>query len=257
MPVLLFGIGVFAVVAGLVMIGFGIPINEFSFGNTLINAGTTAAIGGLIIIAVGVAVRQLRRIADMLADPAQAAGLARLPLPLGDDLEPPAATRKGPGLGPSPALTPALGTQGGNQVANQGANQGGRVPYPPRPKADAFAVEPEPAPMDERPDESFAPLLRNPDEASLPLDEDISLSPRHPQGARAPGAVPPGSLDRTSDTFDWRTPPAAPSAQQSAAAAAAAGQLRRHAGCAAAAGQLRRHAGCAAAAGQLRRNVAC
>ncbi len=72
MPVLLFGIGVFAVVAGLVMIGFGIPINEFSFGNTLISAGTTASIGGLIIIAVGVAVGQLRRIAGMLADPAQA-----------------------------------------------------------------------------------------------------------------------------------------------------------------------------------------
>jgi hypothetical protein len=215
MPVFLFGIGVFAVVAGLAMIGFGIPINEFSFGNTLISAGTTAAIGGLVIIAVGIAVRQLRRIADMLADPAQAAGLSRLPLPL-DELEPAAASRKAPGLGAAvaPALTPALGTPG----SNQGGDQGGRVAYPPRPKADAFAVEPEPAPKtgaypDERPGESFAPSLRNPDEPSLPLDEDISLSPRHPQGARAPGAV---SLDRTSDTFDWRTPPAAPSVQQSA-----------------------------------------
>lgn len=79
-----------------------------------------------------------------------------------------------------------------------------------RPASDPFALEPEPAPMGERPDQSFAPSLRNPDEASLPLDDDISLSPRYPQGAPAPAAVPPGSLDRTSDSFDWRTPPAAP-----------------------------------------------
>src|SRR5262245_31256737 len=68
MAVLLFSIGAFALVTGLVMVGFGIPINEFSFGNTLISAGTTAAVGGLIIIAIGVAVGQLRRIAGMLAD---------------------------------------------------------------------------------------------------------------------------------------------------------------------------------------------
>ena len=67
MAVLLFSVGTFALVAGLVMVGFGIPINEFSFGNTLISAGTTAAVGGLIIIALGVAVGQLRRIAEMLA----------------------------------------------------------------------------------------------------------------------------------------------------------------------------------------------
>jgi hypothetical protein len=203
MPVLLFGIGVFAFVAGLVMIGFGIPINEFSFGNTLISAGTTASIGGLVIIAVGIAVGQLRRIAEMLADPAQATGLARIALPA-EDAELAAAMRKAPAVAPALAPAPA----------------GGRTAFPPRPKADPFADEPEPigrplgapmgAPMDERPDQSFAPSLRNPDEASLPLDDDISLSPRYPQGAPAPAAVPPGSLDRTSDSFDWRTPPAAP-----------------------------------------------
>ena len=67
MAVMLFSVGTFALVAGLVMVGFGIPINEFSFGNTLINAGITAAVGGLIVIALGVAVGQLRRIAELLA----------------------------------------------------------------------------------------------------------------------------------------------------------------------------------------------
>ena len=67
MPALLYGIGAFAPFAGLVMIGFGVPINEFSFGNTLIGAGTTAAIGGLIIIGLGAVAGQLRRLAEMLA----------------------------------------------------------------------------------------------------------------------------------------------------------------------------------------------
>jgi hypothetical protein len=66
MPALLYGIGVFALFAGLVMIGFGIPINEFSFGNTLIGAGTTAGIGGLIIIGLGVVAGQMRRVAEAL-----------------------------------------------------------------------------------------------------------------------------------------------------------------------------------------------
>jgi hypothetical protein len=206
MPVFLFGIGVFAFVAGLVMIGFGIPINEFSFGNTLISAGTTASVGGLVIIAVGTAVGQLRRIAGMLADPAN----ARVPLPL-DELEP-AAARKGAGLGPAvaPAIPPAPG-RGPQRPKERSLERSSERPID-REVPDPFAIEPEPAPFGERADQSFAaPSLRNPDEAALAVDDDISLSPRHPQGAPAPAAMPPGSLDRTSDSFDWRVPPPAPS----------------------------------------------
>ncbi len=199
MPVLLLGIGVFAVIAGLVMIGFGIPINEFSFGNTLISAGTTASIGGLIIIAVGMAVRQLRLIVVMLGDSAY----ARLALP-SDEFEPGAAVRK-PAPTPVPAPVPAQASQ----------TTQGRVAYPPRskerPASDPSAAEAEPAPAPfagERADQSLAPSLRNPDEASLADDDDISLSPRHPQPAPA-SAVPP-RLDKSSDTVDWRTPPAPP-----------------------------------------------
>ncbi len=199
MPVVLLGIGVFAVVAGLAMIGFGIPINEFSFGNTLISAGTTAAVGGLVIIAIGVAVGQLRRIAGMLADPAN----ARLPLPL-DELEP-ASAHKSAGLGPAvaPAIPPAPG-RGPQRTKERPVD---------RQAPDPFAIEPEPPPFGERADQSFAaPSLRNPDDAALTVDDDISLSPRHPQGAPAPAALPPGSLDRTSDSFDWRVPPPGPNA---------------------------------------------
>jgi hypothetical protein len=41
---LLIGVGALALLAGAVMIGFGIPVNEFSFGNTLISGdGSVAA----------------------------------------------------------------------------------------------------------------------------------------------------------------------------------------------------------------------
>jgi hypothetical protein len=67
MSVVLFVVGAIAVMVGVGMVSFGIPINEFSFGNTLIVAGTTATIGGLIVIGLGAAVAQLHRIAEMLA----------------------------------------------------------------------------------------------------------------------------------------------------------------------------------------------
>jgi hypothetical protein len=125
-----------------------------------------------------------------------------------EDFEPAATMHKGSGL--APAVAPA------------GMPAPGRTAFPPKPKdrpaADPFAAEPErfepesSEPMDQRADQSFAPSLRNPDEAPLSDDDDISLSPRHPQPAAAPAALPPGALDRTSDSFDWRVPPPAPGA---------------------------------------------
>jgi hypothetical protein len=59
-------IGLLATGLGAILIGFGIPINEFSLGNTLILAGTVVAAGGLVIFAISRAVAQLSRIADIL-----------------------------------------------------------------------------------------------------------------------------------------------------------------------------------------------
>ena len=61
---LLAGIGL--LLAGLVAIGFGIQINEFSFGNTLIVAGTVAACTGMLLIGLWMAVRELQNIARRL-----------------------------------------------------------------------------------------------------------------------------------------------------------------------------------------------
>jgi hypothetical protein len=67
MSILLFVIGAITLVLGALAIGFGIPINEFSFGNTLIIAGTTGAVGGMIVIGLGAVVSHLQRVAEVMA----------------------------------------------------------------------------------------------------------------------------------------------------------------------------------------------
>jgi hypothetical protein len=166
---LLFAVGAVAVVVGAVLIGFGIPINEFSFGNTLIIAGTTAAVGGLIVIGLGVVVAQLQRIAEALA--------TRTPIRSSRPLD--------------------MFDSGG---AARSAQAPGRIPFPPKPKSEPAIREPyssEPhssAPVpemsaDEGPARSVAPTLRNPDEPAVTVDDDISLSPQHPMTTAAPAAV--------------------------------------------------------------------
>ena len=54
------------VLAGLLAIGFGIPIKEFSTGNTLIIAGVIGVCSGAIMVALWIAVRELKNIARRL-----------------------------------------------------------------------------------------------------------------------------------------------------------------------------------------------
>jgi hypothetical protein len=54
--------GIGCLLAGLVAIGFGIPINEFGLGNTLILAGAIAACSGVVILSLWVAVRELKNV---------------------------------------------------------------------------------------------------------------------------------------------------------------------------------------------------
>jgi hypothetical protein len=163
---LLYGVGAFAVVAGAVMIGFGIPVNEFSFGNTLIVCGVTALVGGLIVIGLAVVVAQLQRIAEALA--------SRAPIRSSRPLD-------------------MFESAPGQHAAS------GRPPFPSKPKSDAgsreqLQIDPHPeAPMrdmvtDKAPVGSFAPTLRNPDEAPLAVEDEVSLSPQHPVSAPMPAA---------------------------------------------------------------------
>src|ERR1700744_1343372 len=58
--------GIGCLLAGLVAIGFGVPVNEFSFGNTLILSGAVPACAGLIILSLWVVVNELKNIAARL-----------------------------------------------------------------------------------------------------------------------------------------------------------------------------------------------
>jgi hypothetical protein len=51
---------------GVVVVGFGIPINELALGQTLIIAGATAVVGGPLLIGLAAAVNQLSQIAEGL-----------------------------------------------------------------------------------------------------------------------------------------------------------------------------------------------
>ena len=60
----LFVLGVATAVVGFAAIVYGIPVNEFSFGNTLIVSGTVAVVGGFLLIGLAAVVRQLKRLAE-------------------------------------------------------------------------------------------------------------------------------------------------------------------------------------------------
>jgi hypothetical protein len=66
MAVILLVLGIVVAAAGVAAIGFGVPINEFTLGNTLILTGATALTGGLILIALSAVVSELGRLAEGL-----------------------------------------------------------------------------------------------------------------------------------------------------------------------------------------------
>jgi hypothetical protein len=60
--------GIGLVLAGLLAIGFGIPIKEFSTGNTLILAGVIGVCSGVIMLGLWTTVRELKNIARRLGN---------------------------------------------------------------------------------------------------------------------------------------------------------------------------------------------
>ena len=128
MSMLLFIIGGIAVMVGAAMVAFGVPINEFSFGNTLIVSGSTVGTGGLIIIAIAAAVSRLNRIAEAIAQRAE-------PFPHEALEAPPEA---------------------------HGVEAPGRMPFPPRTRGVT------PLAAESAAEEAAAPALRNPEAPPVP-----------------------------------------------------------------------------------------
>jgi hypothetical protein len=72
------------VLGGLLAIGYGIPIKEFGFGNTLILAGAVAACTGVIMLGLWTVGRELRNVARRLGSGIAAEPLAASMLPPAD-----------------------------------------------------------------------------------------------------------------------------------------------------------------------------
>jgi hypothetical protein len=103
MSVILFILGIVLAAAGIVAIGFGIPINEFNLGNTLIVAGTIAISAGLILIGLAAAVDQLTQIVVALRPRAGARPALQ---PQAAEAAAPASVRPAPAPGQIPDQAP-------------------------------------------------------------------------------------------------------------------------------------------------------
>ncbi len=60
--------GIAAILAGAAAIWVGVPVKEFSFGNTMILAGAVAVCSGFVLIGLGIVVRELKAIRTRLQD---------------------------------------------------------------------------------------------------------------------------------------------------------------------------------------------
>jgi hypothetical protein len=168
-------IGLLATGLGAILIGFGIPINEFSLGNTLILAGTVVAAGGLVIFAISRAVAQLSRIADILNSRPLASTFVAAPEPH-DPSHPDLVARAVPRAAPAPARGRA------EPPAPRTAE--------PRMQADPFEIPPEVEPA--RPSPAAGPR------AAAPAAE----IPDEPPAPRTPARPAPETPPRTG----WRPP---------------------------------------------------
>jgi hypothetical protein len=72
MMIVLLGVGIGVVVAGLLAVVFGFEVKEFSLGSTLILSGAIAVSTGLIMLGLAMVVRELRAIAERLGPSVEA-----------------------------------------------------------------------------------------------------------------------------------------------------------------------------------------
>jgi hypothetical protein len=155
MAIVLFLLGALSVASGAAMLGFGIPIREFGFGNSLLLGGVVALVGGFIVIGLGTLAAQLQRVGEML-------GARQLP-------------RNARPLEPFELPTPAPASA--------------RIPFPPKPRAEhRVRTEPPPKIQSDFPppgEPLTAPLLPNPE-----IADEAPLSPRQLPPMPAPALKP-------------------------------------------------------------------
>ena len=193
MNLVLMAVGLLATAGGFVTVGFGIPINAFSLGNTLIISGTVAVVGGLVLIALAVVIGHLKRIAETLRSgaPRRARPAESSPAPRTTQAAPPPIPARALGRLSDMPEPPLPDLHGFEHLQAPRASE----PRPPEPHFPATATEPA-GPLDwlrarskpgaMLPSMSEPPMVETRDEAPL--------SPRPPQRPAMPSAPEP-SLD--------------------------------------------------------------
>jgi len=188
MSVILLILGLMLTAAGVVSIGYGIPINEFNLGNTLIVSGTTAVAAGLILIGLYAAVDQLTQIAKALRPRAGARPQAA-ELPPAAERALPAAAR--PGQFPLPVQA---------QAPAQAPAAQAKAPMPAPPRGPMFArTQPEDhvaeaAPAESSPEVPFSAIERL--RSSLGTDRRAGDAADAEDVPYAPGAPAPAGPGR-------------------------------------------------------------
>lgn len=190
MTLVLMAVGLLVTAAGLLTIGFGIPINAFSLGNTLIISGTIATVGGLMLIGLAAVLGQLRRIGDGFK--------SKAPVRAADVKE--TVTQSAPRLAPDQAASqpPLHETMTAEPLRAPEPPRGPEPPYASEPRFPATASEPSPGPLDwlrakSKPVTTPVPSSVVPPAMSEPpmveLTDEAPLSPRSPQRPPMPPAV--------------------------------------------------------------------
>lgn len=168
--------GAVALLSGLLAIFFGIPVKEFSFGNTLILSGCIGGCTGLILLGLSAVVAELKLIARHLAAAPRSAADARVRAAL------PQASSGGPSL-------PIGAAEGGfqfsrNQTAAEQAGQLAPTSPPPwQEESRARQDSPEPQPT-----EAMAPPTKP--KRSLLFASSMRRDRERSSGRAADGAAP-------------------------------------------------------------------
>lgn len=212
MSVVLFIVGALALMAGVAMVGFGIPIKEFSFGNTLIAAGAPVAVGGLVIVGLAAVVSKLRQLNETLNARAPLGSAApdmfeaTIPpraMPPAGDLSLPRRPRASE---PERPLPPRAGEPSG-AAPDRPFGDAPMLPNPDlAPESNDIAVEKTPAlAPPPRPMAPMAPMAPMPPPPAATAERGAPLRPPPPRGPLGP---PPGEpRGQQADRPAWRAPP--------------------------------------------------
>jgi hypothetical protein len=232
MMIMLLIAGIAVLAAGLLAIAFGIPVKEFSFGNTLILAGAAAACTGVIMLGLAVVVRELQNIARRLgpANPREVARVKSEPqLPVAAANQPAPETPEGAEPALKQPRSPAPPWQEEVAARDRGRVDGAPDAAPPEPAAatkprrnllfssssrrereraagDPAAADPAPAPVTPPPPKEAAPASF---EDAWPQSDrprsDALRRPRTPSAFAEPNA-PAAAPERSAPTVPSEEP---------------------------------------------------